>query len=42
MVLSYLQELNDKLKGYEDNQVITFDETSIYADMLANYTYDEK
>jgi hypothetical protein len=41
-VYEYLKTLNQKLKSYSANEVISFDETSIYADMLENYTYDRK
>ncbi len=30
------------MKGYAANAIISFDETSIYADMLGNYTYEQR
>jgi hypothetical protein len=39
---AYLKSVNSLMKGYAANAIISFDETSIYADMLGNYTYEQR
>jgi hypothetical protein len=38
----YLKSVNGLMKSYAANAIISFDETSIYADMLGNYTYEKR
>ncbi len=42
-VSEYLKSLNLTIRAkYTESEVISFDETSIYADMFDNYTYDKR
>ncbi len=41
-ISDYLKSANRLMKGYASNAIISFDETSIYADMLGNYTYEKR
>ncbi len=41
-IKEYLQKANTIMKEYSTNAIISFDETSIYADMLGSFTYEQK